>query len=178
MAAWGTWLEEYFLEPGSRRYAELYAFCHGEAVAVEEGLGCDAAGDAAVWEYRRGRSALEVLDLAGYWEQMLEGEEQLVIQGLVAEVERRHGVQVEEVAAVGPRQGQLVHVLDPYWARARAGSWASTEGKRGQGRAGPLADVEQVLEEQRDYTYMQNGFNVFMSNADGEGASMPEADVD
>ena len=78
----------------------------------------------------------------------------------------------------GPRQGQLVHVLDPYWARARAGSWASTEGKRGQGRAGPLADVEQVLEEQRDdYTYMQNGFNVFMSNADGEGASMPEADV-
>ena len=29
-----------------------------------------------------------------------------------------------------------------------------------------------------DYTYMQNGFNVFMSNADGEGASLPEADVD
>ena len=27
-------------------------------------------------------------------------------------------------------------------------------------------------------TYMQNGFNVFMSNADGEGASVPEADVD
>ena len=26
--------------------------------------------------------------------------------------------------------------------------------------------------------YMQNGFNVFMSNADGEGASVPEADVD
>ena len=178
VAAWGTWLEEYFLEPGSRRYAELYAFCHGEAVAVEEGLGCEAASDAAMWEYRRGRSALEVLDFAGYWEQMLEGEEQLVIQGLVAEVERRHGVQVEEVAAVGPRLGQLVHVLDPYWARARAGSWASTEGKRGQGRAGPLADVEQVLEEQRDYTYMQNGFNVFMSNADGEGASEPEADVD
>eukprot|EP00964_Phaeocystis_antarctica_P022613 scaffold12567_cov55-Phaeocystis_antarctica.AAC.8 len=24
VAAWGTWLEEYFLEPGSRRYAELY----------------------------------------------------------------------------------------------------------------------------------------------------------
>ena len=60
----------------------------------------------------------------------------------------------------------------------RAGSWASTEGKRGQGRAVPLADVEQVLEEERDYTYMQNGFNVFMSNADGEGASVPEADVD
>ena len=178
VAAWRTWLEEYFIEPGCGRYAELYAFCHGEAVAVEEGLGSEAAGDAAVEEYRRGRWALEVLDLAGYWEQMLEGEEQLVIQGLVAEVERRHGVQVEEVAAVGPRQGQLVHVLDPYWARARAGSWASTEGKRGQGRAGPLADVEQVLEEQRDYTYMQNGFNVFMSNADGEGASLPEADVD
>ena len=177
VAAWRTWLEEYFIEPGCGRYAELYAFCHGEAVAVEEGLGSEAAGDAAVEEYRRGRWALEVLDLAGYWEQMLEGEEQLVIQGLVAEVERRHGVQVEEVAAVGPRQGQLVHVLDPYWARARAGSWASTEGKRGQGRAGPLADVEQVLEEQRDYTYMQNGFNVFMSNADGEGASVPEADV-
>lgn len=26
--------------------------------------------------------------------------------------------------------------------------------------------------------YMHNRFNVFMSNADGEGASMPEADVD
>ena len=39
--------------------------------------------------------------------------------------------------------------------------------------------MEQVLEEERDYTYMQNGFNAFMSNADGEGASMPEAvDVD
>ena len=48
----------------------------------------------------------------------------------------------------------------------------------GKGARGPLADVEQVLEEQRDYAYMQNGFNVFMSNADGEGASMPEADVD
>ena len=125
-----------------------------------------------------GVGALGVLDLAGYWEGMLEDEEQLVIQGLVAEVERRHNVQVEEVAAVGPRQGQLVHVLDPYWARARAGSWVGTEGKRGLGRAGPLEDVEQVLEEERDYTYMQNGFNVFMSNADGEGASMPEADVD
>ena len=178
VAAWRTWLEESFLEPGCERYAELYAFCHGEAVAVEEGLGSEAAGEAATEEYRRGRSALEVLDLAGYWEQMLEGEERLVIQGLVAEVERRHGVQVEEVAAVGPRQGQLVHVLDPYWAHARAGSWVSTEGKRGQGSAGPLADVEQGLEEQRDYTYMQSGFNVFMSNADGEGASMPEADVD
>ena len=177
-AAWRTWLEESFLEPGCERYAELYAFCHGEAVAVEAGLGREAAGDAAVEEYRRGRWALSVLDLAGYWEGMLEDEEQLVIQGLVAEVERRHNVQVEEVAAVGPRQGQLVHVLDPYWARARAGSWVGTEGKRGLGRAGPLEDVEQVLEEERDYTYMQNGFNVFMSNADGEGASMPEADVD
>ena len=77
-----------------------------------------------------------------------------MIQGLVAEVERRHGVQVEEVAAVGPRQVQRVHVLDPYWARTRAGSWASTEGKRGQGRAGPLADVDGAgrcwRKEQRD----------------------------
>ena len=68
-----------------------------------EGLGSEAAGVAAMEEYRRGRSALEVLDLAGYWERMLEGEKQLMIQGLVAEVGRRHGVQVEEVAAVGPR---------------------------------------------------------------------------
>ena len=52
-----------------------------------------------------------------------------------------------------------------------------TEGKRGQGRAGPFSDVEQCSAEQRDYTYMQNAFSVFMSNADGEGASMPEADV-
>ena len=39
----------------------------------------------------------------------------------MAEVEQRHSVQVEEVVTVGPRRGQHVHVLDPYWAVARTG---------------------------------------------------------
>ena len=82
--------------------------------------------------------ALGVLDLAGYWEGMLEDEEQLVIQGLVAEVERRHNVQVEEVAAVGPRQGQLVHRCwtrmgpCPCWELGRHGG---QEGARARGAA-------------------------------------------
>ena len=83
-----------------------------------------------------------MLGLAGYWEQMLEGEEHLVIQGMVAEVERRHGVQVDEVAV--SRRGM-----------AAAGA--------ARARAGPvLGPSPCVLEEQRDYTYMQNAFNVFI----------------
>ena len=29
-----------------------------------------------------------------------------------------HGARVEEVAAAGPRRGQHIHVLDPYWVHA------------------------------------------------------------
>ena len=41
----------------------------------------------------------------------------------VAEIELRHGVAVESFAAVGPRRGQRVHVLDSYWTRG----WAAEE---------------------------------------------------
>ena len=69
-----------------------------------------------------------MLDWNGYWDGGLNNEEQLVIQGLVAEIERWHGtpVPVEKgPISRGPRQGQYVHVLDSFW----------TEGCDGQGRA-------------------------------------------
>ena len=37
----------------------------------------------------------------------------------MAEIELWHGVAVESFAAVGPRRGQRVHVLDPYWDALR-----------------------------------------------------------
>ena len=48
-----------------------------------------------------------------------------MLEGLVAEIELRHGVAVGSFAAVGPRRGQRVHVLDPYWMRCAG--WASEE---------------------------------------------------
>ena len=40
-------------------------------------------------------------------------------RAVVAEIELWHGVAVESFAAVGPRRGQRVHVLDPYWDALR-----------------------------------------------------------
>ena len=67
-----------------------------------------------------------------------------MLEGLVAEIELRHGVAVESFAAVGPRRGQRVHVLDPYWTRHRG--WAAEELA---GRRLP-ASPEQLEEEERD----------------------------
>ena len=57
-------------------------------------------------------------------------------------------------AAVGPRRGQRVHVLDPYWTRG----WAAEELA---GRRLP-ASPEQLEEEERDNVYDKAGFLSFM----------------
>ena len=54
---------------------------------------------------------------------------------------------------------------------------AARRARGGKGARGRFRTWSRCSAEQRDYTYMQNAFSVFMSNADGEGASMPEADV-
>jgi len=108
----------------------------------------------ALAEYRWATFRLEVLFFfAGYWQAIAasaaaggggrsaQEEERLMLEGLVAEIELRHGVAVGSFAAVGPRRGQRVHVLDPYWTR----DWAVEELA---GRRLP-ASLEQLEEESR-----------------------------
>ena len=88
----------------------------------------------ALAEYRCAKDRLEVccsFFFAGYWQAIAasaaaagggrsaQEEERLMLEGLVAEIELRHGVAVGSFAAVGPRRGQRVHVLDPYWDALR-----------------------------------------------------------
>ena len=110
------------------------AFCRGEAWAVatlEDGTLAEPACSALA-EYRWATFRLEVvLFLDGYWQEIAasaaaggggrsaQEEERLMLEGLVAEIELRHGVAVGSFAAVGPRRGQRVHVLDPYWDALR-----------------------------------------------------------
>ena len=72
----------------------------------------------------------------------------------MAEIELRHGVAVGSFAAVGPRRGQRVHVLDPYWTR----DWAAEELA---GRRLP-ASLEQLEEERQDNAYDKAGFLSFI----------------
>ena len=145
------------------------AFCRGEAWAVatlEDGTLAEPACSALA-EYRWARDRLEVLFFfAGYWQAIAaaaaaggggrsaQEEERLMLEGLVAEIELRHGVAVGSVAAVGPRRGQRVHVLDPYWTR----DWAAEELA---GRRLP-ASLEQLEEERLDNVYDKAGFLSFM----------------
>ena len=94
---------------GSPRITELDPFqLDGKGVQPADSSGChrsyhsgaEAAAAAAQDEYRRAREALMVLDLSGYWEvQTLEGEKELAIEALVAEIERRHGAAGGEAQA-------------------------------------------------------------------------------
>ena len=162
MAREALWEErkEEGLEPSWEQFAEIYAFCRGVSVAAADpgAGGAEAAAAAAQDEYRRAREALMVLDLSGYWEvQTLEGEKELAIGALVAEIERRHGAAVEEVAARGPRRGQCVHVLDPYWAELRGE----------QGREAPRESATQAQWEEDwrdDIYYTAGGLHVFLSD--------------
>ena len=74
----------------------------------------------------------------------------------MAEIELRHGVAVGSFAAVGPRRGQRVHALDPYWTRCAG--WAAEELA---GRRLP-ASLEQLEEERLDNVYDRAGFLSFM----------------
>ena len=145
------------------------AFCRGEAWAVatlEDGTLAEPACSALA-EYRWATFRLEVLFFfAGYWQAIAasaaaggggrsaQEEERLMLEGLVAEIELRHGVAVGSFAAVGPRRGQRVHVLDPYWTR----DWAAEELA---GRRLP-ASLEQLEEERLDNVYDKAGFLSFM----------------
>ena len=91
-----------------------------------------------------------------------------MLEGLVAEIELRHGVAVESSAAVGPRRGQRVHVLDPYWTRHRG--WAAEELA---GRRLP-ASPEQLEEEERDNAYDKAGFLSFMGYG---GADLRQVEI-
>ena len=81
---------------------------------------------------------------------------------LVADIEARRGAAVEVVAAVGPRRGQRVRVLDAYWAAVRRDD-----------DGGPAAGgVDWCGEEEREGLYDREAFNVFMSNAGFEGGKL------
>ena len=154
---------EWLLDRGGRPPGHQdQAFCRGEAWAVatlEDGTPAEPACSALA-EYRWARDRLEVLFFcAGYWQAIAaaaaaggggrsaQEEERLMLEGLVAEIELRHGVAVGSFAAVGPRRGQRVHVLDPYWTRCAG--WAAEELA---GRRLP-ASLEQLEEERLDNVY-------------------------
>ena len=77
-----------------------------------------------------------------------------MLEGLVAEIELRHGVAVGSFAAVGPRRGQRVHVLDPYWTRD-CGRRRSSPGD-GRVTAAGVSGAE-LEEERQDNAYDKAG---------------------
>ena len=155
LAAWALWQAD-LGAAASSECPLTYAFCHG-VVAT----GKTVAAEAAVEEYRLAEGVFMRLGCDGYWSARVGALgglyrdgfelEASVMREMVLDIERRHGAEVEEVAAVGPRQGQRVHVLSSYWRAHAAG--------------GDSAVVpEEELHEKREGMYDKDAFQFFMSD--------------
>ena len=124
----------------------------------------------ALEEYRSSENIMRQLHFSGYWASAAAESaaangaalERLAMEELVADIERRHGARVEEVAAAGPRRGQRIHVLDPYWVRADV----QRDGQeRREEERSMLSDMDDLMEEERADMYDRFAFERFMSYA-------------
>ena len=93
-------------------------------------------------------------------------------------MEVEHEVTIKVVAAVGPRKGELIHALDPYWKSASALARKEREKRE---RATYQAYLDEMEEEERAQdAYGRAAFGAFMANCgreDGDVAAATMAEL-
>ena len=97
---------------------------------------------------------------------------------IIRKLEDEHEVTIKVVAAVGPRKGELIHALDPYWKSASALARKEREKRE---RATYQAYLDEMEEEERAQdAYGRAAFGAFMANCgreDGDVAAATMAEL-